>query len=63
MLPVDVALRAAPTLKNLNCLYLYIFFHIAKLPNLLGFDHREYASLLSFDKMLQNALIDLKWTS
>ena len=50
---VPVALRAAPTMKNqvfFFLLYLYIFLHIAKLPNLLGFEHREYASLLSFEK-------------
>ena len=47
---VPVALRAAPTLKNRDLLYLYNFLHIAKLPNLLGFEHREYASLISFEK-------------
>ena len=39
-----------PTLKNHVFLYLYIFLHIAKLPNLLGFEHLEYASLLCFEK-------------
>ena len=30
--------------------YLYNFFHIAKLLNLLGFEAREYARTLSFEK-------------
>ena len=47
---VPVALRAAPTLKNRIFLNLFHFLHIAKLPNLLGFEHREYASLISFEK-------------
>ena len=32
-------------------LYLYDFLHIAKLPNLLGFEPREYARTLSFEKI------------
>ena len=39
-----------PDLENKHFLYLYNFLHIAKLPNLLGFEHREYASLISFEK-------------
>ena len=37
-------------LKNRDFLYLFNFLHIAKQPNLLGFEHREYASRISFEK-------------
>ena len=48
---VPVALRAAPILKNrVFFCYLLNFLHIAKLLILLGFEHREYASLISFEK-------------
>ena len=49
---VPVALRAAPTVKKRDFVYSWDFLYIAKLPNLLGFEHREYASLISFEKML-----------
>ena len=39
-----------PDLEKSRFLYLYNCLHIAKLPNLLGFEHREYASLISFEK-------------
>ena len=47
---VDVALRAASILKNHDLLYLFNLLQVAKLRNLLGFEHREYASLISFEK-------------
>ena len=47
---VCVALRAASILKNLVFVYVYNFLHIVKLPNLLGFEPREYARTLSFEK-------------
>ena len=44
---VCVALRAAFFLKNRVFCYL---LHIAKQPNLLGFEPRDYARTLSFEK-------------
>ena len=39
-----------PDLEKL-CFFVFTYFPlIAKLPNLRGFEHREYASLLSFEK-------------
>ena len=47
---VDVALRAASILKNHDLLYLFNFLHVAKLFYLLGFERREYARSVSFEK-------------
>ena len=47
---MDVALRAASTLKNRDFSYLFNYLHVAKLLYLLGFEPREYASRLSFEK-------------
>ena len=49
---MDVALRAASTLKHPDFLCSYIFLHIAKLSMLLGFEPREYASRLSFARLM-----------
>ena len=53
---VDVALRAASILKNRVFMFLSNYLHVVKLPNLLGFEHREYASLLSFEKCCRKHL-------
>ena len=46
---VCVALRAAFFLKN-RVFYVYNLIHIAKLGNFRGFEPREYARTLSFEK-------------
>ena len=47
---MEVALRAASIFKNLDFSYLTNFLHIATLANLLGFEPREYARTLDFEK-------------
>ena len=47
---VYVALRAASILKNRDLLVSNIFLYIAKLIYLLGFEPREYARSISFEK-------------
>ena len=47
---VDVALRAASILKNSDFIFLFNFLHVAKLIYLLGFEPREYARSVNFEK-------------
>ena len=47
---VDVALRAASTLKNSDFLYLLNVLEVSKHRYLAGFEHQEYARTLSFEK-------------
>ena len=48
---VDVALRAASILENLIFLYLLSVLEVSKPCYLVGFEHREYARTLSFEKI------------
>ena len=48
---VDVALRAASTLKNLTFFDLLNVLEVSKHNYLVGFEHQEYARTLSFEKI------------
>ena len=47
---VDVAVRAASILKNSVFLFSFTFLCIAKLLHLVGFEPRQYARSVSFEK-------------